>query len=106
MEDNFELDMMEKIDNKIKLTESEIEELVWGFSIDTKYGENRRWSRSVQSIIDLNGRYFAIDWEEGLTELQDNAFYEQPYEVVKTEKTIVVTEWVKKDFENRKDDLL
>lgn len=97
MEDNFELEMIEKIDNKIELTENEIEDLVGEFSIDTKYGENMRWNRSVQSIVNLMDRYFAIDWYEGLTELQEDEFYEQPYEVVKTEKTIVVTEWVKKE---------
>ena len=36
--------------------------------------------------------------KRGLTEYQENAFYEQPYEVEKRtyEKTITVTEWINK----------
>ena len=35
------------------------------------------------------------DWEEGLTELQENEFYDQPYFVEPKEETIVVTRWEK-----------
>jgi hypothetical protein len=40
-----------------------------------------------------------VEWEEGLTENQENEFYNQPYEVEKKtyEKTITVTEWVSKN---------
>ena len=87
-----------KIDAGEKLSEKELKELRWDFNeADTIYGENRRWSRSVRSIIEICGRYFALDWEEGLTEYQDNEFYNQPFEVEKKEyqKTITVTEWSK-----------
>lgn len=87
-----------KIDAGEKLSEKELKELRWDFNeADTIYGENRRWSRSVRSIIEICGRYFALDWEEGLTEYQDNEFYNQPFEVEKKEyqKTITVTEWNK-----------
>lgn len=45
------------------------------------------------------GALFNIDWERGLTERQENEFYEQPYEVVKEchEETIVVTNWIPVD---------
>lgn len=88
--------VIQKIDSGEELTEHELEELSWRFNeVDTIYGENRRWLRSVRSIIEICGRYFAIDWEEGLTECQENEFYNQPFEVEKKEyqKTITVTEW-------------
>lgn len=88
--------MVEKIDSGEQLTKEELTELIWGYDVDTQYGDNRRWSRSVTTIIELNGRYFSISWEEGLTEYQDNEYNSQPVEVKKHtyEKTITVTEWV------------
>ena len=93
----FEKEMLEKIDNGDNLTEKELSRLVCDFEIDREEGHNRRWTRSVKTIVRLGKRYFAIDWEEGLTECQENEFYHQPYEVWKNtyEKTITVTEWIK-----------
>lgn len=102
--DHFDEIMVEKIDNGEKLTENELKTLVFECNeIERDEGENRRWTRSVESIIELCGRYFAVIWEEGLTECQDNEFYYQPYEVEKKtyEKTIVVTEWIKKNNEEK-----
>ena len=95
-EEHFEEIMVAKILNGEKLTEREIKELVWDYEVDREEGDNRRWTRSVTSIVRLCDRYFSIDWEQGLTECQENEYYNQPYEVVKHtyEKTITVTEWV------------
>lgn len=98
--DHFDEIMVGKIENGEKLTKKELRTLVFECrEIERNDGENRRWTRSVESIIELCGRYFAVIWEEGLTEYQDNEFYYQPYEVEKKtyEKTITVTEWVKKE---------
>ncbi|MEG1567899.1 MAG: hypothetical protein RR347_09475 [Anaerovoracaceae bacterium] len=94
--EHFEEIMVTKIDNKEELTENELSR-IRDFSIEDDKGENRRWSRSVGSVLEMCDRYFMLDWEEGLTEYQDNEFYDQPYEVKKEtyEKTISVTEWVK-----------
>lgn len=54
-------------------------------------GENRRWSRSKISVIDLDGMKVAIEWEEGLTEAQEDEFYTQPYEVEILKEEVVVT---------------
>lgn len=93
---HFEEIMVNKIQNGEELTEEELEKLVWNYGIESDYGENRRWARHVTSIVKLCDRYFSVGWEEGLTERQENEFYEQPYEVKKHiyEKTIIVTEWV------------
>lgn len=97
-QEHFEEIILQKIDNKEDLTERELSELVFEYAIDTKKGDNRRWSRTVTTIIEIMGRTFKIIWEEGLTEYQENEFYDQPYEVElkEYEKTITVKEWVVK----------
>lgn len=94
--EHFEEIMVKKIDSGEKLTERELSEVVYEYDVETEHGENRRWSRTNTTIVEMMGRFFSIDWEEGLTECQENEFYEQPYEVEKHtyEKTITVTEWV------------
>jgi hypothetical protein len=80
-----------------RLNENEISELLWeGCVVYQEEGENRRWTRGVTSVIELNARFFCINWEEGLTEYQENSYYDQPYEVRKvTEtKTITVDRWI------------
>ena len=94
---HFEEIMVKKIENKEPLTEQELRDLVSEYDVETEYGDNRRWTRSVNTIVKLCDRYFSIEWEEGLTEYQESEFYNQPYEVRKEEevKTIVVVNWVK-----------
>lgn len=101
--DNFEDVVLNKIDNKEKLTERELKTLAYEFAEEEEEGDNRRWSQGIISYILLKDRYFVLQWERGLTECQENGFYYQPYEVEKKtyEKTIpehkvMVTEWIKK----------
>jgi hypothetical protein len=96
-ENHFEEIMVDKIDKKEKLTERELQRLV-DYEIEREEGEDRRWTRSISSIIKINGRTFCINWDKGLTEYQDNVYDEQPYEVKqhRYEKKIIVTEWVAK----------
>ena len=98
-ENHYEEIMLNKIDSGEKLNESELSSLVWDFEeVDREYGDNRRWSRSVTSIVKINDRFFCVEWENGLTENQPDEFYDQPYEVEKKtyEKTITIAEWVSK----------
>ena len=96
--DKWELELLAKIDNKEKLTESEISDLVCECEDEVKYGQNRRWSRSATTISKLGDRYFRIEWENGLTENQPNEFYNQPTEVElkEYEKIVKVKEWIVK----------
>ena len=70
-----------------------------GKIVSEEGGYEGRWTRYMSTVFEVKGRFFNIDWERGLTECQENEFYEQPYEVVKEchEKTIVVTNWVTVD---------
>lgn len=97
--EHFEEIMVQKIDNGEALTEDELKTLVCEFhNVARVEGENRRWSRTVKSVIKLCKRYFAIEWEQGLTENQDDQFFNQPYEVEEETYTEVaeVHTWVKK----------
>ena len=93
--DKYEEELLKKIDSKERLTKSEIKEVL-EYEVESEYGDNRRWSRSVTTISQIGDRYFSTNWDEGLTEYQENEYYEQPVEVQKKtyEKTITVTEWV------------
>ena len=88
--------MVKKILTHEDLTDRELSELVYGYAVETDYGENRRWTRTNTTVVKLLSRYFSVDWEEGLTEYQEDEFYNQPIEVEKKtyEKTITVTEWI------------
>lgn len=90
-------EFLEKYDKGEKFTEEETKELIMEFyEVDRIEGENRRWSRWVDVIIEVEGRYFMIGYDEGLTEMQPNDYYDSHVEEVKqVEKTIVVKEWRK-----------
>lgn len=62
--------------------------------VDEEYDEPRRWSRNHTCWVSINGRYFELNADEGLTELQDTEYLCQPQEVNLTQvtRTIVVTE--------------
>lgn len=96
--DNFERIISDKLSLGECLSEKELKTLVSeGNEVDRVIGSNERWSRTITSIIKLFDKYYAIKWEEGLTEMQEDIFLNQPYEVQlnEYEKVIVVKEWVK-----------
>lgn len=82
--------------NGLKLEEHEIEQLVNEYEIETNEGDDNRWTRNMQTIIEISNRYFSIWWQKGLTEMQENMYIEQPVEVKRHtyQKTITVTEWL------------
>lgn len=95
----FEKKLLEKIDSGENLTESELSDLVYEFKVESEEGEDLRWVRSVDTISKLGDRFFSTAWYKGLTEYQEDEFYDQPVEVEKKEydKTIHVVEWVPKE---------
>lgn len=102
----YEKWLLNAIESDRDLEEHELRNLI-AFSIDDIEGYSGRWTQSVMSIIELCGRHFALCWERGLTECQENLFYDQPYEVEKHEyeKTIMVTDWVEKKSGNKNEDM-
>lgn len=90
---------LNKINNKEVLTEKELSILRNNFIVCEEEGEDHRWQKDVKTIVMLKDKFFAIEWMRGLTELQDNSWYEQPYEVTPYEKQVTITlkEWRKKN---------
>lgn len=89
--DKHEQELLEKLINREELTEDEVRYLVYDYEHKTIKGDDRRWSRSNETIAEVGGRLWSVDWEEGLTENQDNEFEEQvAVEVI--EKTRMVEE--------------
>ena len=95
----YEKKLLDKIDSGEDLTCDELRTLVFEFEVESEYGENLRWTRSVDTISTLGGRFFSTAWYEGLTECQEDEFYDQPVEVEKKEydKTVHVVEWIPKE---------
>ncbi len=88
-------ELVRKIKNGEELSEEEIIDIAYenveGLSdyIEEK-GEDRRWLRSVSTFFKTDdNRWFCLVWEEGLTENQDDEFWEQPYEVKREVKEVV-----------------
>ena len=72
-----------------------------GTEVETIEGENLRWTQCVETIFEVDGRHFAVSWDRGLTDMQDNEFYcSEVYEVEK--KEVVTLKWVCK--EDKKND--
>ena len=88
-----------KLNSKQKLTENEIQTLVWNYDIEQNEGDSRRWTKTIETIIEFEGKNYSILWEQGLTEMQENEYYNQPVEVEKKEydKIIHIVEWVTKE---------
>lgn len=95
--------LLQKIINKERLSEREIRSLLWdyGTGVDELEGDIGRWTQSVSTIVKLCDQYVRIDWDRGLTELQENHYNEQPYLVEKRERVVtqVVVDWLEKDQE-------
>lgn len=91
-------ELLKKIDAGEKLTESELKILAQEFDIERIEGDDHRWQREIRSICKLGDRLFAVDWMSGLTEMQEDNFWEQPFEVEKVTytKTVEVTEYKRK----------
>lgn len=92
--EHFEEIMLSKIDLGENLTEDELKELVFEYTWDeVDAGGKLRWTQPKCTIIKLDNRYFRINWQEALTEMQENSFDNQPVEVEQYERIVVIRDW-------------
>lgn len=92
------MNVAEKLRAGEKLNRAEISCLATGYNyfgdidvgkyekIEVIEGDVGRWSRSMTTIISIDNDFWAIDWERGLTEYQDDEFDLQPYRVERKER--------------------
>ncbi len=78
-----ELAISGKLERGEELTESEITYFLacMGEPVSEEEGERHRWTEEVHTVTRLNGKLYAVDWERGLTENNENEYPNQPYEV-------------------------
>lgn len=94
---NYEKEFLDKYDSGAKFTEQEIRDAIWDFhQVEEIEHGHRRWTESMTTIVQVADRFFKIDWERGLTEYQENEYWDQPVEVTphEYEKTITVRDWI------------
>ncbi|HAU84923.1 MAG TPA: hypothetical protein DCW90_05305 [Lachnospiraceae bacterium] len=90
--------IIEKMYAGEELSEEELRILATGFScfcnvepgeyeevglLEKEFG---RWTQQVTTVIKTGNDFWAIDWDRGLTEHQENEFYNQPYRVERKER--------------------
>ena len=89
--------ILKKIANKEQLTAKDVEMLIYedGFNIETVVIDKYDWTELVNTIIELDGKYYRVYWEQALTENQEDYFESQlAIEVKKKKKVIETHEWV------------
>lgn len=88
-----EQEVLEKIKNKINFSEDELAELAYGEIgvIDDEIcsGEGR-WQKQMQTILKIKDEFVAINWGKGLTEQQEDSFWDQPYLVDKFVELVTI----------------
>ena len=98
--------IIEKMYAGKKLSEKELKALVCGnakddYKIVTELeGESSRWTKIMDTIIKVGEDYWDIPWEHGLTEYQEDEFWEQPFRVKPVEEVVTVTNWVSLEESN------
>lgn len=49
----------------------------------------------MRTVFSIDGEFWAVNWGSGLTEYQEDEFWDsQPYRVKKQEKNITATEYI------------
>lgn len=90
--ENIDFKVIEnKIINGEKLTEEELKSCALGEvgkCINKTEGYSHRWTKDMSTIFELNNQLYCIDWQKGLTEYQENRYWEQPHKVRREEKTV------------------
>lgn len=98
-------EIYKKLQNQEKLSEEEIESLVWDSEqVYEEEGDDHRWQREMFTVVKVENKFYGICWMRGLTECQENEYYEQPFEVACENKTEVVKKEIWKPIDEVKKD--
>lgn len=100
--------IIEKLYQGEVLLEKELKAIAlgWGYTekeigdyefVNEIEGELNRWTQDMRTIFRVDDDYWCIPWQRGLTEYQENEFYDQPYRVVPKTEQIVVTRYERMD---------
>ena len=92
--------ILNKFDNGETLSEREIRQII-EYGIDEDAGKDRRWTRTVGVLSEIEGRYFYTEYEEGLTEYQDDEYSNQPIEVFKASDHVEIVKYSVKEYKDK-----
>lgn len=91
----------------MKLTREEAQSIVWGDTSDWKTIEENtighsRWAIEKEGIFQHlpTKRYYKLDWNEGATEMQDEApfEYDEGIEAIEViQKEVTIKQWVRNE---------
>ena len=86
----------EKLLSGETLSERDIRDLINEYEIEEIAGDSGRWTRFMTTIIQVDGVFYSIDWQQGLTEMQCDEYLDQPVKVRKHtyQKMVTVVEWL------------
>lgn len=80
-----------KLKDGVNLSSSEIENLVYSSEeVYEEVGSQGRWDEERVTVVEIDGKNYAIEWSKGLTEMQEDFFHTQPYEVILETKEVVI----------------
>ena len=90
--------LLEAIDNGETFPGWVIKNIRWDYLVEEEavdYAKAGRWSICRSAIVTFGeNRYFRIGWDEGLTEYQEDMYFDQiPEEVYKVKKVIEYNGW-------------
>ena len=92
--------IIEKMYASEPLSEKELKLLAtgWGSGCDAEPGEFKiideiegdsgRWTKGMETIIQVGDDLWSIPWQQGLTEYQENEFWDQPVRVERKERVV------------------
>ena len=94
--------IINKLNNGTNLSESELRDLYEYFGVVyEERGDDGRWSRHMLTVYRIGDKNYALDWNEGLTENQENDYSNQLYEVSVEEVEVTVTKTIVKPIESK-----
>lgn len=83
--------------NKQNISEEVCKHICWEHDDTLCHGEGR-WSRHLTAMFEYKGKYYGLDYDEGLTECQENEYWKQvPRLYKKKEVTTYTFEEVKEE---------
>lgn len=96
------MNITEKIISSKCLSEKEVKDIVVSevgidglVIVEENERDTARWTQDIQTILSYKGHFYALTWQRGLTEMQDNYYNPQvAQKVKKVDKIVKVTEWV------------
>lgn len=88
--------IINKIQNGIELTSDEVERAVYNIDrVKTIEGEDRRWLKTCEVILKVEGKLYSLEYEKGLTECQENQYSSQiAVEVEEVEENVKVKKFI------------